>query len=135
MISFSKNKGFLIILVLLSFFIYSGCSEEEKPESPKKENTPATPKPPKPTNETPKNDPPSADEPKGNSGNNDHPGLAADFKGDTYIVKDGDNLNDLARYYYGSWEHWKDIFVANEGKIDDWNVIHPGLRLEIPRIK
>ncbi|GJQ63321.1 MAG: hypothetical protein SCALA702_23740 [Melioribacteraceae bacterium] len=118
-------SGLLLVLFFIStqFFGCGGDEPEEKPVQKEvvqqQEQKKPEPKPkPKQEQQVIRRDVP--------------PGLEPDFIGEFYIVQPDDNLNDLARRYYGRWENWREIFHANEHKIDDWNVLTPGMRIEIP---
>jgi len=50
----------------------------------------------------------------------------------TYEVVSGDTLWRISKNFYGQGSKWQRIFVANQDKIDDPNLIHPGLILNIP---
>jgi murein DD-endopeptidase MepM/ murein hydrolase activator NlpD len=50
----------------------------------------------------------------------------------TYIVQSGDSLWRIAKKFYGQGSRWTEIFDANRDKIDEPNLIHPGLELRIP---
>jgi|GEM_PF-4304166 len=119
--------GFILVVFFISTQ-FLGCGEEEKtpPAKPKVESK-MEEKKPEPVSDFQKTQKPvERTIPRG---------LQPDFIGEFYIIQPGDNLNDLARRYYGTWEHWRDIFHANERKIDDWNVLQPGTRIEIPPLK
>ncbi len=57
---------------------------------------------------------------------------SADNFGDSYVVKEGDTLGDIALKIYGDSKYWYKIFAANESEIDDWNFIYPGRKLKLP---
>jgi nucleoid-associated protein YgaU len=50
----------------------------------------------------------------------------------TYVVKSGDNLIKIARELLGDAARWPEIFVTNEDKIKDPNLIYPGQELDMP---
>lgn len=50
----------------------------------------------------------------------------------TYVVQSGDSLWKIAAKFYGRGSQWPRIFEANRDKIDDPDLIHPGLELVIP---
>ena len=50
----------------------------------------------------------------------------------TYIVKQNDNLWNIARDIYGKGEKWTVIFEANKEKIKNPDLLKPGLELQIP---
>jgi colicin import membrane protein len=61
----------------------------------------------------------------------------ADAVLDTYTVKAGDTLSDIALKYYKSAarDKWMAIYEANKAVIgDDHNVIKPGQELKIPKL-
>ena len=51
----------------------------------------------------------------------------------TILTEDGDTLEDLAAYAYGSFETWRIIYSANRALIPDPNLLLPGLTLVIPQ--
>ncbi len=53
-------------------------------------------------------------------------------RGQSYIVKKGDNLSKIAKQFYGDPGKWKKIHAANSDKIPNPDLIHPGLQLTIP---
>ena len=50
----------------------------------------------------------------------------------SHTVARGDNLSRISNQYYGSANHWKDIFEANRDLLDDPDLIQPGQVLRIP---
>lgn len=50
----------------------------------------------------------------------------------TVITEDGDTLEGLSEYYYGSFESWRVIYAANKALIPDAHTLAPGLTLSIP---
>jgi LysM repeat protein len=52
--------------------------------------------------------------------------------GQTYTVKSGDTLSNIARQFYGDASAYMEIFHANEDKLNDPNEILPGQQLLIP---
>ena len=50
----------------------------------------------------------------------------------SHTVVRGDNLSRISKQYYGSANHWKDIFEANRDLLDDPDLIQPGQVLRIP---
>lgn len=51
-----------------------------------------------------------------------------------YTVKSGDNLWNIAKYYYGDGRKYTVIFNANTDKIKNANLIYPGQVLTIPSL-
>jgi nucleoid-associated protein YgaU len=49
-----------------------------------------------------------------------------------YIVRSGDSLSKIAQREYGDGQKWRRIFEANQDKIKDPDLIHPGQELKIP---
>jgi nucleoid-associated protein YgaU len=49
-----------------------------------------------------------------------------------YVVKKGDSLSKIAKREYGDASKWRRIFEANQDKIKDPDLIHPGQELKIP---
>ncbi|MEM7497489.1 MAG: cytochrome c peroxidase [Pseudomonadota bacterium] len=49
------------------------------------------------------------------------------------VVQRGDTLGSLANRYYGDFQQFRKIYNANREKIDNPNILKPGLRLTIPR--
>jgi nucleoid-associated protein YgaU len=49
-----------------------------------------------------------------------------------YIVRSGDSLSKIAQREYGDAKKWRRIFEANQDKIKDPDLIHPGQELKIP---
>jgi len=49
-----------------------------------------------------------------------------------YVVKSGDSLSKIAQREYGDANKWRRIFEANQDKIKDPDLIHPGQELKIP---
>jgi LysM repeat protein len=52
--------------------------------------------------------------------------------GQTYTVKSGDTLSQIARHFYGDPSAYMEIFHANQDKLNDPNKIFPGQQLVIP---
>ena len=52
---------------------------------------------------------------------------------ETYTVKSGDTLSDLAMRCYGDASAYMRIYEANRTRLDNPDVIHPGMVLTIPR--
>lgn len=55
-------------------------------------------------------------------------------KSNEYIVKSGDSLYKIAKYFYGDGEQFHKIFYANKEKIKNPSIIYPGQVLVIPTI-
>ena len=52
--------------------------------------------------------------------------------GHGYTVQPGDSLSKIAKKIYGDSNRWKEIWQANQAKIPNPDLIHPGLELQIP---
>lgn len=52
----------------------------------------------------------------------------------TYVVEKGDNLSAISKRFYGSSKHWKTIFEANRGTIENPDLIYPGQSINLPAI-
>lgn len=52
-----------------------------------------------------------------------------------YIVKPGDSLSKIAKNYYGNAMKYPEIFEANREVIKDPDLIYPGQKLRIPKIR
>jgi nucleoid-associated protein YgaU len=52
----------------------------------------------------------------------------------TYTVERGDTLSEIAQRHYGRARHWRAIFDANRGILDDPDRIHPGQVLTLPEL-
>ena len=52
--------------------------------------------------------------------------------GHGYTVQPGDSLSKIAKKIYGDSDRWKEIWQANQAKIPNPDLIHPGLELQIP---
>lgn len=50
----------------------------------------------------------------------------------SYLVEKGDNLSAISKKFYGSANHWREIFEANRDQLDNPDLIHPGQTLRIP---
>ncbi len=50
----------------------------------------------------------------------------------TYTVVSGDSLSRIAKRFYGDANQWRRIFEANQDKIKNPDLIHPGQVLRIP---
>jgi nucleoid-associated protein YgaU len=53
--------------------------------------------------------------------------------GDTYTVRRGDSLPEIARRAYGKIDRWHEIWLANFDRIDDPDRLAAGTRLNLPR--
>jgi nucleoid-associated protein YgaU len=50
----------------------------------------------------------------------------------TYVVKAGDSLSQIAQQVLGDANRWNEIWEANKDAIPDPNVINPGQELRLP---
>ena len=51
----------------------------------------------------------------------------------TYTVKPGDTLSDIAQAEMGDANRWPELYAANKEAVGpNPDLIHPGLKLEIP---
>ncbi|MEF2155179.1 LysM peptidoglycan-binding domain-containing protein [Luteimonas sp. FXH3W] len=50
----------------------------------------------------------------------------------TYTVEKGDTLSGISKQFYGSANHWRDIFEANTDQLENPDKIFPGQVLKIP---
>lgn len=55
-----------------------------------------------------------------------------DFSGQTYTVKKGDTLSEIAGDRLGDASRWKEIFEANRPMLSDPDKIYPGQVLRMP---
>lgn len=55
--------------------------------------------------------------------------------GKTYTVQKGDSLWRIAKKEYGDGCKWPIIYKANQDKLKDPNMIYPGQKINLPRIK
>ena len=53
----------------------------------------------------------------------------------TYTVVSGDTLSKISKHFYGSANHWNDIFQANRDQLSNPDLIKPGQVLKIPAVK
>jgi len=53
----------------------------------------------------------------------------------TYTVAAGDTLSKISKHFYGSANHWNDIFQANRDQLSNPDLIKPGQVLKIPAAK
>ena len=51
---------------------------------------------------------------------------------DVYIVKTGDTLSSICRAEYGSAQFWPHLLEANRSRLDNKNMLRPGMKLIIP---
>ena len=51
-----------------------------------------------------------------------------------YEIKSGDSLSKVSKQFYGSSNHYNEIFEANREVIKDMNLIYPGQKIRIPKI-
>jgi nucleoid-associated protein YgaU len=49
-----------------------------------------------------------------------------------YTVKPGDSLSSISKHFYGNTKDYVRIVAANQNKIENKNLVHPGLELVIP---
>lgn len=49
-----------------------------------------------------------------------------------YVVRAGDTLASIAQQFYGNYNDWPRIFLANKTVVANANSIYPGERLQIP---
>lgn len=63
------------------------------------------------------------------------PASPAPAQNQTYTVKKGDCLWNIAKKFYGNGAKYTTIFNANKGKIKNANLIYPGQVLTIPLLK
>lgn len=49
-----------------------------------------------------------------------------------YTIKSGDSLSKIAKQFYGNAAEWEKIYKANQDKIKDPDLIHPGQKIIIP---
>lgn len=68
----------------------------------------------------------------GNSGNNSSGKPVQKPDENLYTVQQGDTLQSISRKFYGTIDHWCDIFAVNLNKIENANIIYPGQQLKIP---
>lgn len=57
---------------------------------------------------------------------------AAEPAAQTYTVVSGDTLSKISKHFYGSANHWNDIFQANRDQLSNPDLIKPGQVLKIP---
>jgi nucleoid-associated protein YgaU len=50
----------------------------------------------------------------------------------SYTVKSGDTLSEIAKREYGDAGQWRRIFEANRDQIDNPDLIQPGQELKMP---
>ena len=53
----------------------------------------------------------------------------------TYTVAKGDTLSKISKHFYGSANHWNEIFQANRDQLSNPDLIKPGQVLKIPAAK
>ena len=58
-----------------------------------------------------------------------------EISSETYTVKTGDTLSKIAKQFYKDARKYSIIFEANRDILKDPNIIHPGQKLRIPKIK
>jgi len=59
----------------------------------------------------------------------------AEPEAQTYTVVSGDTLSKISRHFYGSANHWNDIFQANRDQLSNPDLIKPGQVLKIPAVQ
>jgi nucleoid-associated protein YgaU len=53
---------------------------------------------------------------------------------ESYTVKKGDSLSEIAKRVYGDAQQWRRIYEANRDVVGDTpDLIHPGQTLKLPR--
>lgn len=52
-----------------------------------------------------------------------------------YEVQKRDNLSAISKKFYGNPNHYNEIFKANKEVIKDMNLIYPGQKIIIPKLK
>lgn len=52
-----------------------------------------------------------------------------------YIIKSGDTLSGISKQFYGDPNKYQSIFDANREVIKDANLIFPGQKIRIPKLK
>jgi nucleoid-associated protein YgaU len=52
--------------------------------------------------------------------------------GKSYVVRNGDTLQEISQKYYGTSKKWRKIYDANKSKIKDPNKLVVGTKLVIP---
>lgn len=57
---------------------------------------------------------------------------AVESAAQTYTVVSGDTLSKISKHFYGSANHWNDIFQANRDQLSNPDLIKPGQVLKIP---
>jgi nucleoid-associated protein YgaU len=50
----------------------------------------------------------------------------------THTVVSGESLSKIAKHYYGNASKWRVIYEANQDKIKNPDLIHPGQEFIIP---
>lgn len=77
------------------------------------------------------NNPPKKDPTKTDTPTTQEPAKEPEY--DTYTIKKGDNLWNLAKKEYGSGAKYKDIYEANKDVIKDPNKVYVGQTIKIPK--
>ena len=52
----------------------------------------------------------------------------------THTVVSGESLSKIAKHYYGNASKWRVIYEANQDKIKNPDLIHPGQEFIIPDV-
>ena len=52
-----------------------------------------------------------------------------------HVVQKGDTLSKISKHFYGSANHWNEIFQANRDQLSNPDLIKPGQVLKIPAAK
>lgn len=52
-----------------------------------------------------------------------------------YEIQSGDNLSTVSKKFYGNPNHYNAIFKANKEVIKDMDLIYPGQKILIPKLK
>lgn len=60
------------------------------------------------------------------------PDTGAGAGAQSYTVKAGDTLSEIAQRHYGQARRWQAIFEANRDQLDDPDMIRPGQVLRLP---
>ena len=62
------------------------------------------------------------------------PEAEAKAQTESYTVKAGDSLSQIARHVYGDGNKWKALWEANKDSVKNPDLTHPGQVLKIPQI-
>lgn len=77
----------------------------------------------------------SKDKPTMNPEPDQWPAMTPQPAHQTYAVKRGESLRDIAQKFYGAEEQYVRIMNANDEMLEDPDDIYPGLELMIPTVK